>query len=116
MSQIVNSNFGGPVKPPNSWGAVSLGVSASAATPAIQSMADAAATIGIPVLQIALLLVSIGLAFLGKKQDSDDLKQVLREVVLDMRREWTAQRIAEYRHKYRKTQRSRQKRHGDYRI
>ena len=116
MPHIINSNFGGPLKPHNLWGALSLGISATAATPALHAMADTAATFGIPVLQVSLLLLSVVLIFWGQKKEAENLREMLREVFSDLRSEWAAQRIHEYRLKYGQKRNTCQNRPGKNRI
>lgn len=111
MTHGITANFGGPLKPP-SWGGLGLGLSA---IPALHALADTAATFGIPIIQVALLFVSVILVIWGHKTDAEGQKAVLREVLCDLQSEWTAQRIQEYRLKYRQRH-IRQKHSGQNRI
>lgn len=115
MTHGITANFGSPLKPP-SWGGLSLGLSATAATPALHAMADTAATIGIPVIQIGLLLTSVILIVWGQREDMKKHKKMLREVLSDLHSEWTTQRIHEYRMMHRQQRIIRQKRASKYRI
>lgn len=115
MLHFINPNNGGPLKPPSSrwdggsWGLATVGTILSA-------LAETAETAGSSTIQIILLSGLILLAIWYRKQESEGLREMLRDTLSDLHTESTAERIQKYRLKYQSNRNSRKQRPGKKRI
>lgn len=108
---------GGPQKPPeNSVKLFNLGMTAASGIVSLQALADTAATAGLPMIQIALLGVTVILAYVSSDGKASTSTNSTRNPDPDLHSELTALRIREYRLKYELKRKTRRTRPGNKRI
>lgn len=108
---------GGPQKPPeNSVKLFNLGMTAATGIVSLQALADTAATAGLPMIQIALLGVTVILACVSSEGEATTRTKSTRNADSDLHSELTALRIREYRLKYELERNNRRTRRSKKRI